>query len=119
MYVCHIISLFQLHSIIRFPKISILKMFYCFIVGAYIKSRHEIATFYPGICYCSESFSNTPFPITRRISLYLELISDKRGDRTSIIVMVALSANHYSTRAEIFDKFGFFSIYLINVVCTF
>ena len=27
------------------------------------------------------------------------------GDQTSIIVMVALCANHYSTRAEIFDKF--------------
>ena len=52
-----------------------------------------------------ESLSNTQFPITRRVSLYLELISGKRWDRTSIIVMVALSANHYSTRAEIFDKF--------------
>ena len=31
-------------------------------------------------------------PIVRRISLYLELISDKRGDRTSIIAMAALSA---------------------------
>ena len=49
----------------------------------------------------SESLSNTPFQITRRISLYLELISGKRGDRTSIIVTVALCANHYSTRAEI------------------
>ena len=36
------------------------------------------------------------FPITRRVLLYLELISGKRGDRTSIIVMVALCANHYS-----------------------
>ena len=41
-------------------------------------------------------------------SLYLELISDERGDRTCIIVMVALSANHYSTRADIFDKFVMF-----------
>ena len=40
----------------------------------------------------------------RRVSLYLELISDERGDRTSIIVTVALCAKHYSTRAEIFDK---------------
>ena len=33
--------------------------------------------------------SNTPFPIFRRVSLYLELISDKRGDRTSIIATTA------------------------------
>ena len=52
----------------------------------------------------SESLSKTPFPIARRVSLYLELISGRCGDRTSIIVMVALCANHYSTRAEIFDK---------------
>ena len=39
---------------------------------------------------------------------YLELISDERGDRTSIIAMVALSVNHYSTRTEIFDKFVMF-----------
>ena len=52
-----------------------------------------------------ESLSNTPFPIAIRVSLYLELISDEHGERTSIIAMVALSVNHYSTRAEIFDKF--------------
>ena len=54
----------------------------------------------------SESLSNTPFPIV--VSLYLELISDEHGDRTGIIVMVALSDNHYSTRAEIFEKFVMF-----------
>ena len=53
----------------------------------------------------SKSLSNTLFPITRRVSLYLELISGKRGERISIIVMVALCAIHYSTRAEIFGKF--------------
>ena len=47
----------------------------------------------------------TPFPIVRRVSLYLELISKEHGDQTDIIVMVALCTNHYSTRAEIFDKF--------------
>ena len=52
----------------------------------------------------SESLSNTPFPIVRRVSLFLEVISDERGDRTSIIVMVALSASHYSTRAEKFEE---------------
>ena len=51
----------------------------------------------------SEGLSNTPFSIVRRISLYLELISDKCGDRTSIIATAALSANHYSIRAQIFD----------------
>ena len=40
----------------------------------------------------SESLSNTPFPIVRRVSLYLELISDERGDRTSIIATEARSA---------------------------
>ena len=55
------------------------------------------------LVYKSESLSNTPFPIVRRVSLYLELISDEHGDRTSIIATVELSANHYSTRAEIFE----------------
>ena len=32
------------------------------------------------------------------IVLIFEPCSDERGDRTSIIVMVALSVNHYSTR---------------------
>ena len=58
--------------------------------------------------FISESLSNTPFPIVRRVSLYLENISDDRGDRTSIIAMVAPSANHFSTRTEIFDKFVMF-----------
>ena len=32
----------------------------------------------------SESLSNTPFPIDRRVSLYLELISDERGEPESM-----------------------------------
>ena len=61
-----------------------------------------------------ESLSNTLFPIARRVSLYLELISDESGDRTSIIVMLALSANLYSTRAEIFDKFVMYFLRFVS-----
>ena len=67
-------------------------------------TKHVHIIFLLHYIYNSESLSNTPFPIVRRVSLYFQIESDERGDRTGIIVMVALSANHYSTTAEIFYK---------------
>ena len=52
-----------------------------------------------------KGFQTLRSQLSDAFSLYLEIISDKRGDRTSIIATATLNANHYSTRAEIFDKF--------------
>ena len=57
--------------------------------------------------------------LVKCVSLYLELISGRCGDRTSIIVTVALCANHYSTRAEIFDKFCYSVVFLRYILFHF
>ena len=54
-------------------------------------SRVGVSSVIYSISDKSESLSNTPFPIVRCISLYLELLSDEREDRTSVIAMVALT----------------------------